>query len=243
MSLSVLILGTDALAAVAPNSAAQLIHACRKLGFSAVVPVSWGEEIVARKVIEACSARAYPGIQCSCPRVRDRLASFAPLIEESLIVLDPPAVAAARFLRHRSAGMPLHITFVGGCAVGPTTEIDEQLRVEELLAALERARIEVSAEPSIFEDLIPPDMRRFHSQPGGLPDAQRLWTDSGFSLRAPGFNDLAVNVAQALLDGGGVLVDLAGVSGCVCAGASADLAGATRAPSPILPDERLNIES
>jgi hypothetical protein len=188
--------------------------------------------------------RVIPRIQCSCPLVRDRLGASASLIQESIIVLDPPAIATARFLRRRSAGEPLHITFVGRCPVGPSPELDEQLLPEELVAAFNRSGIDVAAESPVFEDLIPPDMRRFHSQPGGLPDPQRLWEECRFLLVSQHISDVSVNVAQALLDGGGVLIDVAAASGCACRDALWEGPnGESRAARPILPDERLNIES
>ena len=109
------ILGNDAVLAARPATPVQLAHACLSAGFRAVIPASWGDELVAGATLDALSGRANrPAIQCACPHVARRVLAVGAELSAHLISLVAPPVAAARYLRLNSAG-ELRVTYVGRC--------------------------------------------------------------------------------------------------------------------------------
>jgi len=106
----------------------------------------------------------------------------------------------------------------------------------ELLLAISARGIDVGAQPTVFENIIPPDRRRHFSTAAGMPDAQRLWEASAFRVAQPSDIDLSIGVAQLLLSDERVLIDMTGQVGCVCRTdpAAADPTAILRAPSPVV---------
>lgn len=215
---SLLILGTDAVLAAAPATAVQLTHACTAAGFDAVVPASWGDEIVASRVLEKLAQARTPTLLCACPRVADRLHANVDLIAEHLVCTVSPAVAAAEYLRALYAPARPVITFAGGCEGGGSEVIDRWLRPAELLELLASRGIVLAAQPLEFEAL-PADRRRFHSEPGGLPCRASLRQVDGTRAVELHGEDLVAAVGQHLLGEERVLIDIAAAVGCACAGA------------------------
>ncbi len=232
---SVLILGPDAVAAASPATAVQLVHACHRWGFSTVVPASWGDELLAAEVIRRCAARENrPAIQCSCPRVAERLGPNASKLDDAIFWLATPPVAAAKYIRAHSQAGDMHVTYAGSCPGANDASIDQRMSPTELLIAISSRGIELAAQPTVFEDIIPPDRRRHFSSPAGAPDLQRLWEASAFRVSQPSDIDLSIGVAQLLLSDDRVLIDMAPLVGCVCRMASGDPATALRSPSPVV---------
>jgi hypothetical protein len=235
---SVLILGPDAVAAASPATAVQLVHACHRWGFSTVVPSSWGDELLAAEVIRRCASRENrPAIQCSCPRVAERLGQHAAKIDDSIFWLATPPVAAAQYIRAHS-GENVHITYAGSCPGAIDASIDQRMSPTELLMAISSRGIDVGAQPTVFENIIPPDRRRHFSAGSGTPDVQRLWESSAFRVAQPSDIDLSIGVAQLLLSDDRVLVDMAALSGCVCRAdpLASDPTSVLRSPSPVVRD-------
>lgn len=234
--LSVLILGSDAVAAASPATAVQLVHACHRWGFSTVVPASWGDELLAAEVIRRCATRENrPAIQCSCPRVAERLGANAAKLDDSIFWLATPPVAAAQYIRAHSNGADVHITYVGNCPGAADASIDQRMTPTELLLAISSRGIDVSAQPSVFENIIPPDRRRHLSTASGSPDPQKLWEAAAFRVAQPSDIDLSIGVAQLLLGEERILIDMAGLVGCVCrASAEPDPMVALKSPSPVV---------
>lgn len=214
---SVLILGPDAAAAASPASVVQLVHACHRWGFATVVPSSWGDELLAAEVIRRCAIRENrPAIQCSCPRVAERLGANAAKLDDSIFWLATPPVAAAKYIRAHSSGLDIHITYAGSCPGAIDSSIDQRMTPTELLLAITARGIDVGAQPMVFENIIPPDRRRHFSAIGGIPDGQRLWESAAFRVAQPSDIDLSIGVAQLLLAEERVLVDMSPLVGCVC---------------------------
>jgi hypothetical protein len=214
---SVLILGPDAAAAASPASVVQLVHACHRWGFATVVPSSWGDELLAVEVIRRCALRENrPAIQCSCPRVAERLGPNAAKLDDSIFWLATPPVAAAQYIRAHSSGLDIHITYAGSCPGAIDSSIDQRMSPTELLLAITARGIDVGAQPTVFENIIPPDRRRHFSAIGGIPDGQRLWESAAFRVAQPSDIDLSIGVAQLLLAEERVLVDMSPLVGCVC---------------------------
>ena len=241
---SILILGTDTIAAANPATAVQLVHACRLWGFSAVVPASWGDELIATDMIRRCASRSSrPVIQCSCPRVADRLTRHAPLLDDAVFWLVPPPVAAARYLRAIEPDRALHVTYAGACPGASDPCIDERITPHDLLAALSARGIDLASQSTIFEDIIPADRRRYASSPGGLPEQHRLWEDASFRVAQPLDADLSIGVAQLLLTEERLLIDLSPTLGCECRSGSEPVSATVlhRSASPVITAGKIDL--
>lgn len=256
---SVAVLGADALLAALPATPVQLAHACLVAGYQSVAPASWGDELIAAAALRVLEGHGQlPAIQCSCPYVAHRLLAAGTDLRPFLVSLVAPPVALARYLRAAYSPAKLRITFVGRCPGAADEAIDARLTPEELLAIFADRAIALDEQPQVFDSVIPPDRRRFCSQPGGLPTPETLWSASanggggGRTLVELHGEDLPVELAQHLLAGKPVLIDVAGKLGCVCSGAAPGIEpGQTRArvvaveppraQSPVV-DERVPVE-
>ena len=246
---SVVILGNDAQLAARPATPVQLAHACLAAGYRAVVPASWGDELIAAATIRAlASQRVRPAIQCVCPHVARRVLSVGSDLSPYLISLVSPPVAVARYIRRHSPG-GVRLTYVGRCPGAGDDSIDARLTPEELLAQLAERNIALASQPLVFESVIPPDRRRHRSQPGGLPSPESLWGgDRPTTVEIVSEDDLVSEIAEKVLAATNSLLDLAPSVGCVCSGAiasamphraRADVVALEppRAPSPVVNEE------
>lgn len=213
------ILGNDAMLAARPATPVQLAHACLAAGFRAVIPASWGDELVAGATLDALSGRATrPAIHCACPHVARRVLGVGSELAPHLISLVAPPVAAARYIRLNAAG-ELRITYAGRCPAAADDSIDARLTPEELLAQLADRGIDLAAQPEVFESVIPPDRRRHLSAPGGLPSTEMLWSREHFIVETMKGGDFASELADLVLARKDTLIDPAPAVGCVCSGA------------------------
>lgn len=243
---SVVILGNDAQLAARPATPVQLAHACLAAGYRAVIPASWGDELVAAATARLIAERG-PGttIHCACPHVARRVLAVGTELAPFLLSLVPPPVAAARYVRHFSPG-GVRVTYVGRCPAASDDSIDARLTPEELLAQLSERGIRLEQQSPVFESVIPPDRRRHRSLPGGLPSPESLWAGPRPTIvDMVTDEDLASELADKLLSETNSLVDVAPFVGCVCAGAvrgavpaearaSMTVMEPPRAPSPVV---------
>src|SRR6185503_6285438 len=206
-TVPIVVLGTDALLAASPSTPVQLAHACLRAGFANVIPASWGDELIASAVLRRLPHfTGGPAIQCSCPIVAHRLLSVGGDLRQAMIGLVPPPVAIARYVRTLSQPARTRITYVGRCPGEIDDSIDIRMTPDALLGMLAERQIALDEQPRVFESVIPPDRRRFRSQPGGLPSADALWNDAGArTLVEIDGDDLVAELAQQLLSGKNVL--------------------------------------
>jgi hypothetical protein len=213
----VVILGNDAQLAARPAVPVQLARACLSYGYAFVAPGSWGDELLAERATR-CLATGDPGaaLLLHCPLVEATMEEAEPVNLRSCASVSPP-VATARYLRAAFARNQVHITYVGGCPGGMSPEIDEQLSPDTLLALLSEAGCAPMKEPSHFDDVVPPDRRRFASSPGGAPAPAYL----AAMLPEATIRDVApetlATVARYRQPNERCLVDLAMAAGCHCA--------------------------
>lgn len=220
---TLLVAGNDALLAARPATAVQFAHAGLRAGFDVVVPGSWGDELVAAACARHLAAgRRTPAVFCACPHVAQRLLGVGAELAPFLASFVAPPTALARFLRRLYDPQPIRLTYVGRCPGASGDAYDAVVTPEEFLRLLGDREIVPAAQAEAFEALVPPDRRRYHSLPGGLPAVA--------SLRSAGAphgvvelmgDDLAGEIAQHLLNGLPALVDASARLGCACAGASA----------------------
>lgn len=225
--LSVLVVGNDTLIEMLPARPIQVARACGRAGFDLVIPLSWGDELVAGTVIEVLSERpAAPAILCSCPLVRRRLLHAGPELAASMLSVVAPPVAVSRHLRAIFGAQLRSLTFAGRCPSARLPDYDLALDPRDLRDIFAAGRISPDDEPDYFEDVIPPDRRRFLSLPGGCPTPEHLWQQCNerVPLDLEG-RDVALDLAQALLSSQPVLVDIALAVGCSCAGITAATTG------------------
>ncbi|HEX5581160.1 MAG TPA: hypothetical protein VFX39_06240 [Gemmatimonadaceae bacterium] len=253
-STAVVILGADAILAARPATPVQLAHACLAAGYRAAVPATWGDELVAQECLTKLAERGPgPAICCACPLVAERVLRPGADLSRFAIPLASPPLATARYLRRSAGSAPLHLTYVGGCPSGLEPEIDVHLTPAEFLAALEARGIRVGEQPAAFDSVIPPDRRRHYSLPGGVPAPEALWRQQEGSRRLVEVldEDYAAEVAEHLLSGESVLIDLAPRLGCFCSGAAEGVAPRSarllvtsmeppRSPSPVV-DPRVHV--
>lgn len=213
-------------------------------GYDAVVPASWGDELVASRVVARIQAQKGPALQCSCPHVAERLAPNADAIQSMLICTVSPVVAVADYLRALYAPARPTIAFAGACGAGGSDPIDTWMSPAELFEMLMQRGIALASQPTEFENL-PLDRRRFHSEPGGLPSRATLrQLEPAVTCVEVQDSDFVTTVGQHLLGEEPVLLDVAAALGCACAGAAGATPAAARArvreheppraPSPVV---------
>ncbi|HEY4217806.1 MAG TPA: hypothetical protein VGM67_11760 [Gemmatimonadaceae bacterium] len=220
-TIAVAILGTDALLAALPATPVQLAHACMQAGFANVIPASWGDELIAAGTLRRLAQFGDgPVIHCSCPIVAHRLLTVGADLRPALLPLIAPPVAVSRYLRTLAQPGRLRVTYVGNCPGALDESIDIRMTPDALIAMLSERQIVVDDQPLVFESVIPPDRRRFLSQPGGLPAADALWNEHGSrTLVEVGGEDVVTELVQHLLNGKNILIDAATQLGCHCSGA------------------------
>ncbi|NUQ11871.1 MAG: hypothetical protein HUU26_05995 [Gemmatimonadaceae bacterium] len=197
-----------------------MANACSALGFDLVVPLSWGDELVAVAALKALSTRATaPAVLCSCPVVRQRLLHAGNDLDASLIRVASPPVATARYLRELLGHRLGSLSFVGRCPDAHHEAYDRAWEPTELFAFLRERQIDLRAQPDVFVDRIPPDRRRFASLPGGCPSPELLWHRCNERVLVElDSRDTSIDLAQQLLTPAAVLVDAATAMGCSCSG-------------------------
>lgn len=221
---SVVVVGNDAVLAARPATAVQLAHAALGAGFDAVIPASWGDEIVAAQCARDLAVRgSSPALFCACPQVAQRALSAGAELAPFMHSLVPPPVALARYLRALYEPQGVRLTYVGRCPGAQSDAYDARISPDEFLRLLADRGLAPASQPDAFDSVVPPDRRRHDSLPGGLPAVSALRGASCphavVELRD---EDFASEIAQHLLDGEPVLIDGAVRLGCACAGAGAD---------------------
>ena len=210
----VAILGTDALLAARPVDPVQLTRACQSAGFDFVVPVSWGEEVIATYLGERlASGRPSTVVVSACSMVNRQLADTP--VEAPVLQTVPPPIATARYLRAALQPRQVHVTYVGACPGAADTEVDVHCLPEVLFTKLVEAGIDASRQPRHLDGQLPPERARYASAPGGLPDCN--WLMARAEMRLVQAAPLTVDVVAQLHRGEPLLVDLSAACRCICA--------------------------
>jgi hypothetical protein len=226
-TLAILVVGTDTLIDALPARPIQLANACGALGFDLVLPLSWGDELVAEAALESLQSRGpVPALMCTCPIVRDRLLQAGHELARAMVSLVPPPVAIARHLRSTLGGRLRSLSYVGRCPGAVDPEYDFTYDPQELFAMFRDRGLDPQGQPDFFVDRLPPDRRRFVSLPGGCPAPDVLWQRCNErTLVEVDGSDLSVEIAQNLLAPQSLLIDAAPAVGCACSGVTHSTAG------------------
>jgi hypothetical protein len=208
--------------AARPATAVQLANACLAAGYSAVVPASWGDELVAAACLEALAARGDEAtVVCSCPRVAERLRRV-PSVRQSLLTFVAPPVAAARYLRARAGVTPLTITYVGDCPGAVDPAIDRYATPAALMRSLARRGIVPAQQATVMDSRVERDARRFYSLAGGVPAPNWVYAEGrGAGVVQPESSDYVAEIAHHVSERDRVVLDIAPRLGCACSGALA----------------------
>lgn len=219
--LAILVLGNDSFIEALPATPIQLIGASLAIGFDVVVPGSWGDELVAELATSKLERRdGEPVIFCACPRVCQRLRGRGPELEPALLALPPPPIALARYLREIYSTRLAGLAFVGRCPSARAPHYDTWFEPGRFLEVLRKNGLDPASQPRYLDGILPPDMRRFRSLPGGLPARNALEAlPIPYRITVTEGRDLLAEVAQELLFGETVLIDPSPALGCSCAGA------------------------
>jgi hypothetical protein len=218
-TLAVLVVGTDTLIEALPARPIQLAHACGALGFDLVIPLSWGDELVAEAALRTLESRSPgPAVLCSCPLVRERLLQTGADLEGAMVSLAPSPAAVARHLRATIGNRLGSLSYVGRCPGASTPEYDVSYDPPALFSIFRDQGIQIESQPDEYQDRLPADRRRFVSLPGGCPSPDHLWQRCNeMTLVEIEATDL-IELAQHLLSPHPVLVDVAATLGCHCCG-------------------------
>src|SRR5687767_11497538 len=155
-TLAVLVVGTDTLIEALPARPIQLAHACGALGYDLVVPLSWGDELVAEAALRALEPRGHaPAVLCSCPLVRQRLLQASGDLASAMVSLSPSPVAVARHLRISLGERLGSLSFVGRCPGAIPPEYDVSYDPPTLLGIIRDRGIDIQLQPDVFLDRLP----------------------------------------------------------------------------------------
>jgi hypothetical protein len=210
----VAILGADALLASRPHDPVQLTRACQSVGFDLVVPVSWGEEVIATQIADRLTSKAGSSfVAAVCPLVDERV-SETPSQTPALRTV-PPAIATARYLRAALQHRHVHVTYVGACRGASDPEIDVHCLPQTLFTRLVDAGIDIARQPRHLDAQLPVDRARYASTPGGVPDGNWLMSQAG--VRVIEAAPITADVVAMLYRDEPLLIDLAASCKCVCA--------------------------
>lgn len=153
----------DVVACVAPSFAAEFtdiqdyrrfVGMVRSMGFSKVVEVSFGADLVAReyeKIYKDNVDKTW--ISSDCPAIVYYIEHYMPEIKDSLVPVVSPMVATVRVLKEKY-GKDIKTIFIGPCIAkkGESTEVDQVITFRELRELFETMQIRQDAvEPSDFD--------------------------------------------------------------------------------------------
>ena len=226
----VAILGTDAILAARPVDSVQLARACQLAGFDIVVPVSWGEELIADQLASINGTGSI--VAAICPLAREQL-SITP-VETPVVQTVSPPVATARYVRAAFQPRKVHVTYVGACPGAKDATIDVHCAPEALFNRLAESGIDAARQPRHLDGQIPAERARYASVPGGAPDCNWLLAHGG--RRVVEAAPITADVVTQLYHSEEVLIDLATACRCVCAQnrLAASRLEPPRSPTPVV---------
>jgi hypothetical protein len=213
LPMQVAMLGTDAIIAAGTVEPVQLWRACQNIGFDFVIPVSWGEELIATWIGARVAEQAAGAVVVStCPLVDERIRA-TPVKTPVVRTVSPP-VATARYLRAALQPRAVEVTYVGACPGAKSKEVNAHLTPEQLFARFVEAGVDAGMQPRHFDGYLPPERARYASLPGGIPATDWLALQGIRLIEAAPIT--VDTVCQAITDEK-VVIDLAAACFCACA--------------------------
>jgi signal transduction histidine kinase/NAD-dependent dihydropyrimidine dehydrogenase PreA subunit len=175
--------GAERVACLAPSFPAafpgvdplRVVGALRRLGFTRVVEVAFGADMVSRAYGEHLAGQDDPVITTPCPAIVEYIEKYYPQLISNLAPIVSPMIAAGKVI-HERYGEDSVIAFIGPCIAkklevldeNVAGVIDEAMTFDELAALLAEAGIDpADCEASEFD---PPrsDLGQIYPVSGGL---------------------------------------------------------------------------
>jgi len=142
----------DVIAILAPSFIAEfkdfddyheLLGMIRELGFSRIVEVGFGADMVAREYRKLLGKQNVKGyISSDCPAIVSFIEKYHPELIGNMAPVVSPMVALTRYLKHRQK-KSVKIVFIGPCVAkkSESDEVDEQITFVELREMFDRKNI------------------------------------------------------------------------------------------------------
>lgn len=163
----------------------QLVSALKELGFSDVVEVAFGAELVAREHAKLLqSGKVAPLIASACPALISYVEKYMPELVPNMAPIVSPMVAMGRVVKQMTH--PGALTVFAGPCVAKKAEaadshvqgaVDASLTFEELHRMLGNAGIDPSTRPDSEPGGPRPGVAAIFAVSGGLSRAARIGTD------------------------------------------------------------------
>ncbi len=130
-----------------------LVGALKRVGFSKVVEVAFGAELVARKYKQLYEKNEKPFITSDCPAITYFVRQYYPDLTRFLAPIASPMVATARVVKDYY-GNDIKLVFIGPCIAKKleSSEIDVGITFKELRALFDIQKVDLlKAEPEDFD--------------------------------------------------------------------------------------------
>lgn len=153
---------------------AQLIAACRQLGFDSVSETAWAAEYVGiehAKYLAAMREEKLPLLTSSCPAIVNLIERHYPEVIPNLAPIASPMVAHTRYLKSLNAGRP--VVFAGPCLAkkregSGSGTVEAVITFRELQEMFHEAGIDPGRMPGAELDGPYPGIARLFALEGGL---------------------------------------------------------------------------
>jgi iron only hydrogenase large subunit-like protein/nitrogen-specific signal transduction histidine kinase len=162
----------------------RIIGALRELGFTLVLEVAFGADLVSAEYQKLISRSSAPLITTPCPAVVEYIEKYYPQLIPSLAPVVSPMIALGHVARERY-GAKSHITFIGPCVakkleiIDPECGevIDEALTFNELETLFNEEGIDLSTCPERDFDQPRANLGQIYPISGGLLKSAELSSD------------------------------------------------------------------
>lgn len=162
----------------------KVIGALKKMGFTKVVEVAFGADLVSAAYKEFLAKRHLPSITSPCPAIVEYIQKYYPEIIEYLVPIVSPMIATARVVRARY-GSRSQVVFIGPCVAKKLEitdmqfmgDIDEALTYDELARIFDSIAIDVSSCENAEFDEPRGNLGAVYPIPGGLLKSAGIASD------------------------------------------------------------------
>ena len=184
--------GSERIAMVAPSFAAafpdidplRVVGALKALGFSRVVQVAFGADLVSAAYQDYLEERDETVITTPCPAIIELIEKYHPELLPNLAPIVSPMIAAGKVVREKY-GSDSVVAFIGPCVAKKLEVLDENvagivdeaLTFDELIALFAVRGIEAAAQPPMEFDPPDADLGQIYPVSGGLLKSAGISSD------------------------------------------------------------------
>lgn len=184
--------GRERIAMVAPSFAAafpdidplRVVGALKAVGFSRVVQVAFGADLVSAAYHEYLEDRDETVITTPCPAIIELIEKYHPELLPNLAPIASPMIAAGKVVREKY-GSDSVVAFIGPCVAkklevldeNVAGVVDEALTFDELIALFAARGIEPADQPPLEFDPPDADLGQIYPVSGGLLKSAGIGSD------------------------------------------------------------------